>query len=147
MRPKHGAWMAAFFWMTTLLFLGCQHSSTPPPLTKMHLLNLNLAYTNFCDTHGRAPRNLDDLAPFVVGTVFPESHRKREEETLQELREGNFVVVWNRLGAMEAKQGTSVITGYEKRVPESGGFVVYADGRVEWMSAEELKRVTGRKED
>jgi hypothetical protein len=138
--------MAEVFCITILLFVGCQRSSTPPPLTKIHLLNLNLAYSNFCATNGRSPSNLDELAPFVVTTVFPESHRKREEETLRELREGNYVVVWKQQGALEAKQGTDIVTGYEKRTPETGGFVVFADGRVERMSAEELERRTRRDE-
>jgi len=134
--------VTGFLCLSILLCSGCRDSSTPPPLTKIHLLNINLAYSNFCDTNGRPPSNFDELEPFVVGTVFPESRRKREEETLRELRDGKYVVIWNQKGAFGARQGTEVLVAYEQQTPERGGFVVFADGRVQRMSPEELERAT-----
>ena len=133
LRPK--ARTMGFLCLSILLCIGCQGTSTPPPLTKIHLLNISLAYANFCDTNGRPPSNLDELAPFVVAT-----------ETLHELREGKFVVIWNQKGAFGARQGTDVLVAYEQQTPERGGFVVFADGRVQRMSPVELERGTRRDE-
>jgi hypothetical protein len=144
MPRKIDAWTAALFWITVLLFAGCQRSATPPRLTKIHLQAINLTYLSFCDVNGKPPSNLDELAPFIM--QVPEEHPIWDEEILRALREGKYVVIWNQKGALEVRQGTDVITAYEQDAPERGGFVVFADGQVHWMSAEELERATQRNE-
>jgi hypothetical protein len=139
-----------FFWLTVSLFLGCQGSSDqessrdaiPSPVTKAELSIINIGYHEFCADKGKPPRNLDDLAPYIALTEFPQSRRKMEEECLRQLKEGKYLVLWNRQGVWEAKEGTDIITACEQRTGESGGFVVFADGRVKWLSREEYQKAT-----
>ncbi len=140
------------FWAAVLISLGCQRSpsgegaggATPSPLVNSRLKNLNVAYYNFCAVNGRSPGGIDELAPYLVSTTFPESHREMEEECLRDLKEGKYSVIWNQQGVLEAKAGTDILTAYESRVAEGGGFVVFADGRVQYMTPGELEQATAR---
>jgi len=147
-------------WLVVLLLPGCRpsqegtgntptsrssqestESKTLSPSTNAKLKNINLAYCNYCTSYGRAPVNVEELAPFVISTVFPESHRRMEEEWLRQLKQGETVVIWNQKDVSGEKEGTALVTAYEKRTPVQGGFVVYADGRVEWRTPAELERI------
>jgi hypothetical protein len=83
---------------------------------------------------------LMSLPHLSLGIVDPESRVSWDAETLRALKKGKYVVVWDQQGALKARTGTDIITAYEQQAAESGGFVLFADGRVEWMSAEELER-------
>jgi hypothetical protein len=137
---------AGCLWLAVLLVHGCQPAGTtvptPSSLTNAQLKSFNLAYWNFNCSTGRSPANIEEFAPFLVGTVFPESHRKMEEECLRLLRAGQYVVIWNQPGVLNAKDGTDIVTAYESRTVEKGGFVIFADGRVQWMTPVEFEQVT-----
>lgn len=147
MLRKFGFSVSCSLWLVLLLLLGCRRSQegteskTPSPSTNAKLMDINLAYCNYCAVYGRAPANVEELAPFLVSTVFPESHRKMEEEWLQQLKQGEIVVIWKQKDVSREKEGTALVTAYEKGTPVQGGFVVYADGRVEWRTPAELEQI------
>lgn len=146
MRSGQSVLTASFFCLVTLFCLGCQKQegpgATPSTLTELNLLTIRLAYTNFCISQQTSPSNLEELAPFLVSTVFPESHRKMEEECLRQIQEGKYIVIWNQQGVADSKKGTDILVAYEQRAAEKGGFGVYADRRVEWLSREEVERAS-----
>ena len=84
-------------------------------------------YTSYVNEKKRAPTRLADVKGY--GTAFSEGMRA--------LREGRCVVVWgvaDPTGAA-AKQ----VLAYEKDVPEQGGQVLFGDGSVTRMTAEEFQ--------
>jgi hypothetical protein len=113
-------------------------------MTNAHLKTLHFAYRIFCSAYKRAPTNIDEFTPYLVSTVYPDSGRKLEEECLRQVKAGKYVVVWNQPGVLDAKEGTDILIAYEARVAEGGGFAVFADGRVQWMTTGELERATRR---
>jgi hypothetical protein len=132
-----------------LLFLGYywathrdgERDKNPPLLTERDLHIINTGYLNFYIVYQRPPTDLDEFAPFVVATTIPESWRKHEEECLRHLKEGKYVVVWKPRGPVKSNEST-VVTAYERRTAEEGGYVIFADARVQWMSPAELEQAT-----
>jgi hypothetical protein len=154
MSRRFSTLLAALLSLAVSLVLGCQPSSNqqgtaseiPSALLKAKLYGISLGYHEFSLVNKRPPDNIDELAPFLVGTIYPPSAQEREQECLREIKEGKYVVIWNQQGAGEAKKGTDILLAYEQRTLERGGFVVFADGRVEWMSSQDLERATHRQQ-
>jgi uncharacterized protein (TIGR03067 family) len=152
MRRKVAPLVSTLLALVFIPLPGCQQSQqgsqkpSPSPTTKAKLIGINFAYHNFCAVFRKSPGKIEELAPYVVGTTFPESFRKMEEEWLAELKKGEIVVIWSQQGAVDAKKGTDIVTAYERRTPIEGGFVVFADGRVEWMTPAEFERTPKRAE-
>lgn len=148
MARKFGFPSSLLLWLVVFLFLGCRRSpessEAPSPATQANLSNINIAYCMFCDVNDRGPANVDEFFPYVDPTGVLESERKRAEERLRLLKQGDIDLVWNQKGVSDAKEGTELVTAYEKRTAVQGGFVVFADGRVEWKAPAELEGILKR---
>ncbi|OAI40854.1 hypothetical protein AYO40_04130 [Planctomycetaceae bacterium SCGC AG-212-D15] len=97
---------------------------------------IGLAYLNFNDANGgKAPKNAEDLDPYL--TDAPSASKG--------LKDGKYVFIWGIAVMDIAKAGgtADTVIGYEKDAPTQGGSVLFADGSVKRISAEEFK--TARK--
>lgn len=75
----------------------------------------------------KPPAKLEDVLKYETGLPVG----------VQEVRSGNIVVVW---GTPLSSTDTGSVLAYEKAVPQSGGFVLMADGKtIRKMSADEFK--------
>jgi hypothetical protein len=115
-----------------------QRGQTPPPLTQFQLKTLALAYGNCCAVYGRSPADVEELAPILVATRFPESAREQEEECLKALRQGKYAVMWNHYDVFKVEDESTVVTAFESQTPKDGGFVVFADGHIERLDPVEF---------
>jgi hypothetical protein len=139
-------YVTACIWLTLFAANGCRDKGDSPT-AKHDLLQINMAYSTHFDVHKRAPGNLDELAPLIVGTiVLPESRKKLEEECLARLKAGTYVVLWHQEDAKHeyARKGTDLLIAYEAAAAEKGGLAVFADGRVERIEPAELERAIQR---
>ena len=116
----------------------------PDALTRSQLMSLDLGYSNFCAAYGRAPANVEEFAPLLVATTFPASTRQQEEECLRLLKEGQYAVSWNGEDTLKAADNSYIVTAYETRTAKEGGFVIFADMRVEWMTPEEFAKAIAK---
>ena len=130
--------MLVFSISAMLVFSGCQGADSLTPTVNTQLKRINLAYVLYSDSYAGTPaRNLDELITWwEQGTVHPESEARAAEETRQRLRAGDYVLVCSQKAKFSEGEGTKIITAYRKP-SERGTFVVFADGRVEWMTTAE----------
>jgi hypothetical protein len=97
--------------------------------TPNQLKQIGLAYHNYFDAKRKAPENAEDLAPYF----------ENNERLLGELKSKRIVFFYG-VGLLDMKAGTSkTILAYQKDVPARGGWVLFGDGSVKRMSAEEFK--------
>jgi hypothetical protein len=76
---------------------------------------------------GKPPSSLADLARREVG--WPGGYKQ--------VKDGNIVLLW---GAPTREGATDTVLAYEKKAPESGGYVLMQDGKtVKRMTADEFK--------
>jgi hypothetical protein len=137
-----------------ILVSGCQGSPSdepaakgtkPPALTSYQLKNIGLAYTNYGHVHrGKSPAKAEDLRPYLGGNVWPEESRKSEEECYQALIEGKYGVVWGLRDFDKVPKGTDIVHVYEMQALKTGGFVLFADFRIEWIAAADLEKAIKR---
>ena len=80
---------------------------------------------------GRAPARVADLAKFA--TAYPGAY--------QAVKSGDVVVVWGAkmAGEGEAASAAANVIAYEKDAPTSGGYVLFTNGEVKQMTADEFK--------
>jgi len=97
-----------------------------------HLKQIGLAYHTYYQDALKGPSKPDDLA----------NHLENDQNILNLMRSGEVVVIWNisfpEVSRMAAGSAGTVL-GYEKAVPEKGGFVVFVDGVVKDVTADEFK--------
>jgi hypothetical protein len=98
-----------------------------------YLKQIGLAYHNYLDSNGgKAPAKADDLGPYV----------ENDKKLLDALKSGDIVFAWGvRLTDMTAGSSNTVLA-YEKDAPTKGGQVLYGDGSVKKLTADEFKKAT-----
>jgi hypothetical protein len=97
------------------------------------LKGLAMDYHNFHEEEGRGPANVEELKQFS-STALPSSGGLSEA-----IDRGEFVVIWNAALFPAAEENEKYVLGYETKVPESGGLVLFGGGSVRNVSAEEFK--------
>jgi hypothetical protein len=94
------------------------------------LKQIALAYHSFLGKEKRPPTSVEELAPYY----------EKDAALTAALKDGTYVVYWN-VKLLELVSGTSnTVLGYEKDAPTKGGVVVFADGSVKTLSAEEFAK-------
>ena len=93
------------------------------------LKQIGLAYFAHLDTKRTAPTKAEDIAPFY----------ENDARLTQHLKAGDYVFFWG-VPPTAMKQGPSrTILAHERDVPTKGGVVLFGDGSVRQISAEDFK--------
>jgi hypothetical protein len=94
------------------------------------LRQIGLAYHNCLDTNKKPPATVDDLAPFY----------EKDAKITAALKDGTYVFYYN-VKLTDMTNGTSnTILGYEKDAPTKGGVVLFGDGTVKPLTADEFAK-------
>ncbi len=114
-------------------FIGLQRMREAAVKTqrKNQLLAIGLAYFDYVKTHEqRAPAKAEDLRPLLTET--PGAY--------EALADGSVVFVYGISPDEMVPPGPEgfPVLAYDKNTPESGGWVVYANGEVEQVTAAEF---------
>jgi hypothetical protein len=92
------------------------------------LKQIGVMYINYHDVNMKGPSGPQDLRQFANDAP----------DAFAALQGGQFTIIWN-VKMVEQKDGTSnTILGYEPSAPQSGGLVLFADGAVRTLSAQEF---------
>jgi hypothetical protein len=110
-------------------------------LTKLQLKAIGLAYASFGDANRRkAPSKIEDLHPYLHGNTWPPEAGKLNRECYQGINEGKYIVIWGVKDFHGAKEGSNLLIAYESEARQTSGLAIFADSRVERLSAEQLEK-------
>jgi hypothetical protein len=118
------------------VFFGYKALKTSADKVKRHndLMQIGLAYHGFYDGNKRPPASVAELRqqPLSVDAV-------------RKLEDGSIVFLYG-VAPLEMSEGsTNTVLAYEKDVPTSGGYVVFGDGHVDWVTPERFKTLAQAK--
>jgi hypothetical protein len=82
------------------------------------------------DPTGKPPRSLAEMPP---------EFRRDMPKTYKRFAEGNYVVFWGADFKNAPAGATNTLLAYEKAVPEKGGVVVFLDGHIRNVTAQEFQ--------
>ncbi|HMP02574.1 MAG TPA: hypothetical protein PKD86_02750 [Gemmatales bacterium] len=132
---KQGRLYLLLFTLLPLMLPGC---SEPPQPTgtepaSAELFAVGVAYRRFCQQYGRPPMQAGDLRPFLGDTPAG-------QDAADHLILGDIVFHFGvSVTDMQRQSGASAtILGYQRAVPQVGGWVLLGDTGVRKMSAEEF---------
>jgi hypothetical protein len=92
--------------------------------------SIGLAYHNHIDATNKAPQKAEDLAPYFENSKKLLDHLKTKR-----------IEFYYGVGLLQMTEGTSnTVLAYEKDAPEKGGLVLFGDGSVKKLSADEFKK-------
>jgi hypothetical protein len=109
---------------------GCSRKGathTGQSLRQAELRQIWEVYASYIAENKRPPRQYADVRGF--GTVFSEGMRA--------LKDGECVAIWDVADA--TGEAANKILAYEKGATDQGGFVVFGDGTVKHLTAEEFQ--------
>jgi hypothetical protein len=98
---------------------------------KAQMRDIGLAYHEYFADSNKAPKKAGDLDPYLKGG---------DANAL--LKSGDVVFIWDVTPLDMGNTGGSgnTIVAYEKDAPTKGGVVLFGDGAVKHLSAEEFKK-------
>jgi hypothetical protein len=94
---------------------------------------IGIWYHNYHDANAKGPSGPQDLQQFAA----------EDPAALQALQAGQFVIIWNVKISDVTKSGQSVadvVLGYDSVVPSSGGGVLFVDGSVKQLTAQDFQQ-------
>ncbi len=94
------------------------------------LSSIGMDYHVYCTLNKKAPSTLEEFE-----TLGGNSPRK----SLDGIRTGKYTFIWNVAPADMTEGSANTILAYEPSAQTSKGWVLFGDGRVEELSAEEFK--------
>jgi hypothetical protein len=102
--------------------------------TSNELKQIGVAFFSYHDANRKGPAKAEDLAPY-----FDKENRER----MVGLMKSEAVVFIFNVGILEMPEGTSnTVLAYVKEAPKEGGLVLYGDGSVKTLKADEFKKAT-----
>jgi hypothetical protein len=113
-----------------LMAPGCSQKSPTSPeqsLRQTELKQIWEVYTSYVTEKKRAPTSRADVQGY--GTAFSEGMRA--------LKGGQCVVIWGVADPMGASANR--VLAYDKETPHQGGLVVFGNGTVKTLTAEEFQ--------
>jgi hypothetical protein len=124
--------------IASLLFLvGCAQHPSYSLQTEFDLMSIAFQYHAYMGEHKQHPADEEALASFQDPHSNLPANKRTSETSSKALRSGHYVVNW----------GTSLngafILAYHKDVPQHGGFVAFADGRVRELTKDEFVSFAG----
>jgi hypothetical protein len=122
----------AFAWLlpSLLALAGCGKSpvTVPAPTTEAKLTEIGQMYRDFTKDHKKAPQQLADFdLPYEPANI----------NGYAALRDGECVMIWG--GKLPGPNAGATVLAYEKSAPESGGLVLFQDGTIRTVTADEFK--------
>jgi hypothetical protein len=94
------------------------------------LMQIALAYINYCEAKGKGPANADDLLPYI----------ENDPVLLQKMK-NDYTIIWgvelNKPAQFENGMSFTILA-YENAAPTSGGVVVMCDAAPKIMTASEF---------
>jgi hypothetical protein len=137
-------WIAVFVGILLVVCVAYyfyDQASRREALTKHDLKGIHLAISSFGDTtRGRTPSKLEDLHPFFHGNTWPPEAGKADRDLYQAIKDGKYTVIWGLKEFRDAKEGSKTLVAYETEARRTAGFAIFADFRVERLTAEELEK-------
>jgi len=119
---------------------GCKKDGEPSEDQKKDtqaLHDLGMAAHRFNDSLNRLPKDKDEFEKALPNLEVPDAAQ-------QALKSGRVVIVYGGLPLVQVAnmpEGTSgTVLGYASYVPDKGGPVLFADGAVKNLSADEFKK-------
>lgn len=113
-----------------VMVMGCGTAETYSP-DEFQLQDIGLAYQKYQAENKKPPPTALDLVPYVA------------EATAKKLVEGKFIINANAplQNYLDGKMGRSdrIVLGYDKDVPEKGGFVLMVNMTVQKVTADQFK--------
>ncbi len=113
---------------SAIVFSGCQARSRA---RMAEIQQFGFAYHEYHAAKKQSPRSIEDLRDQV--SKFP--------ELADDIRSGQFVVIWNAVLNPDGNENDKYVLGYEKQVPERGGLVLRGGGVVEKMTPEVFAKI------
>ncbi len=109
------------------VFFGFKAVQASADKTKRHneLKQIGLAYHFSCDVNRRPPASLADLRQQPLSA-----------SAVTKLEDGTIVFLYGVAPADMTDGSTNTVLAYEKDVPTSGGYVVFGDAHVDWVTPE-----------
>ena len=99
-------------------------------MTANDLKQIGLAYHNHIDSTTKPPQKAEDLAPYFENSKKLLDHLKTKR-----------IEFYYGVGLLQMTEGSSnTVLAYEKDTPEKGGLVLFGDGSVRKLSADEFKK-------
>lgn len=114
------------------VFVGCSDEQQNAVRQRRdNLAKVGQAYIDMNREAGGSPRNSDALAAWMAGSADPVTREEARDCVL----EGEVVVNWNGdfSDPGKPKSAGDLVLAFEAAAPARGGYVVMADGRVEYM--------------
>jgi hypothetical protein len=112
--------------IATSIPLGCVDRSLA---RKVEIQQFALAYHNYHAAEGVSPARVEDLAD--SSEAFPNLY--------EQIRRGEFVVIWDAVLGRDGDENDKYVLGYEKNVPEQGGWVLRGGGSVRQVTPEQFR--------
>ncbi len=116
-----------------VLALVAGRTAAADPVTPNELKQIGIAYHNHIDATGKPPAKPDDLLKYL----------DNNQKLVDKMKEGGDIVFVFGVGITDMKEGTSnTVLAYPKDVEKNGGPVLYGDGSVKKLTADEFKKAT-----
>lgn len=125
--------LLVFAWLlpSLLALAGCKKPQPVMVSASMQdkLTEIGRMYTAYTQDHKQPPKTLSDLDKPVYEVA--------NTEGFAALRDGECVMLWG--GRLPGAGAGATVLAYEASVPENGGLVLFQDGTVKSLTAEEFK--------
>jgi hypothetical protein len=121
--------IAALMDLLVVALAGCDSSSDTTgytPKGEELLREVWDMYQGHLQARRRPPAQLSDLDPYEPAAIHG----------YVALRDGDVVMLW---GGPTPSPGASRVLAYQKQVPEQGGLVLYQDGTIKRLTADEFR--------
>ena len=106
--------------------------------TKRDLMTVVLQYHQFVDANKVGPASRDELLSFRDPYDNLPGNAARSERCKAALQSDKYAVIWSYNVAEDLSRNSQLILAYHKDVPEQGGYVAFADGHAQILTAEEF---------
>jgi len=115
--------------ISLILFTGCgkTEQSDPPASSMVKMQEIGRMYKGYTTDHKKPPQYLID---------FNHPYEPANVEGFIALRDGESIMLWG--GKLPGKNADSIVLAYEKVAPNNGGLVLFQDGTIKTLTAEEF---------
>src|SRR5262245_56798676 len=117
--------IGCLYLLAPLLVSGCGRTSNVE-MKEVH--SFGMAYHFYNAEKDRPPQQVEDL----------EAQSSEVPTLYKQIQQGEFIVVWNAALCPDGNENDKYVLGYEKGVPDSGGYVLLGGGFVTRMTPEQF---------